>query len=114
MFVIRRKFVIILKREFERKTCSFSDGTLDFYFSIVCVDHCFHITQSQSKTFYIMHVSCMGTIKFFKYPSLRFFIHSNSIVFNAENKVFTGTVRRDLNIHMIPEYFTALSMRLEI
>ena len=47
----------------------------------MCLYHCFYITQPQPKTFYIMEVTGMGTVKFFENPAQRFFVHTDAIIF---------------------------------
>ncbi len=40
-----------------------------------------------SKTFYIMNVACMGSVKFFENSVKGFFVHANSIILNFNTDV---------------------------
>ena len=48
------------------KATSFAKGTFCFNMSFVRFNHGFYIAQAQAKALYIMYITGMGSIKFFK------------------------------------------------
>ena len=54
---------------------------------IVRINDGFDIAQSQPESFYIVHVTGMSPVKFFKYPSYRFLTHTDAIVFKPQHDI---------------------------
>ncbi len=44
-----------------------------------------HITQTKSKSFYIMDITGMGAVKLLEDAAHRFFSHTNTIVFHTDH-----------------------------
>src|SRR5690349_16697210 len=61
-------------------------------------DNGFHVVQSDSKAFYIMHVSGWHSVKFLKNIFLILGAYSNAVVTDFNNKTFVFASCTDLNL----------------
>ena len=77
-----------VKREFYSERTALAQCALRLDISVVSFNNSFYITQPESKPFYIVDVSCMGTVKFLKNSFYRFATHTNTIVFDPDDEFF--------------------------
>src|SRR5664279_3740366 len=78
------------QRDLKNKCCSLSNRAFYFDPAVMCIHHRLYVTQAEAKSFYIVHITCVRPIEFFKNPALCFLGHTDAVVFQADDHVFSG------------------------
>src|SRR5688572_31713612 len=74
------------------ESTTLSQLTAQCYFASVSFNNFFYITKAETKTFYIMNVSCRHAIKFLEDTLLMFSSNTNAVV-NDLNQTSAGVIR---------------------
>src|SRR5712672_2521459 len=83
------------ERYLHSKSRTFTNRAFYFYLSLMSIDNGLHVAESKTKSFYVMDIASMCTIKFLKYPFQCFLTHANSIIFYPDYYVLICVVGTD-------------------
>lgn len=88
-------YLIVLERKLEREIRSFPYHTIYLDPTLMSFDDRFNVAKPQAKTLDVVKIARMGAVEFFEDASLRFLAHPDTIVFNADDKIFRRAMSDD-------------------